>query len=385
MMTLAQARKAALAAREMISRGESPIENRKKAKEELKRQRLTAMENEVLSKLTFKKIALEWIEDREKNGYWDKNARGQKDTVRILEKRLFPFFGDKDIESITPEDVRKSLEPIWQSIPATAKKAKSYTHKIFQWAIALHLRKNRENPAQMDGALGILLEPLQKNRKPRQNHAACPVCELPRLMREIHDYDSMSARACEFAILTAARSQAVRLAEWTEIDFEKGTWRIPLEHDKIKSPNRDRTIFLSAQAIELLKSLIHFSESPYIFHSSHGSHFSDVALTMFLRGLHEKRLAEDGKGWIDPIKTEKVGKACTITLHGTARATFRTWAKNDELENNRRFDQEAVELCLLHSKNDAYAGAYDRAPLAKERRFIMQSWGDYCFSEISKA
>jgi hypothetical protein len=54
------------------------------------------------------------------------------------------------------------------------------------------------------------------------------------------------------------------------------------------------------------------------------------------------------------------------------------------LENNRRFDQQAVEMCLLHAKNDAYNGAYDRAPLAKERRRIMEAWGNFCMSEIHK-
>ena len=193
----------------------------------------------------------------------------------------------------------------------------------------------------------------------------------------------MSARACEFSILTATRSQAVRLAQWDEINLEKGTWIIPIEHDKVKAQNRDRTIFLSSQALDLLRNLIRFSESPYVFHSSHGSHFSDAALTMFLRGVHEKRFAQDGIGWIDPVKSEKLGKLCVITLHGTSRSTFRTWAKDDELGNNRRLDQEAVELCLLHSKNDAYNGAYDRAPLAQERRLIMQAWGDYCESLCS--
>lgn len=55
-------------------------------------------------------------------------------------------------------------------------------------------------------------------------------------MATIHQYDSMSAQACEFAILTAARSKAVRLARWDEIDLEKGIWVVPLEHDKIKTP-----------------------------------------------------------------------------------------------------------------------------------------------------
>jgi len=70
-----------------------------------------------------------------------------------------------------------------------------------------------------------------------------------------------------------------------------------------------------------------------------------------------------------------------ITLHGTARASFRTWAKDDALGNNRLFDQEAVELCLLHAKRDTYKGAYDRTSLDKERRMVMAAWGKYCFSE----
>lgn len=101
---------------------------------------------------------------------------------------------------------------------------------------------------------------------------------------------------------------------------------------------------------------------------------------MFLRGLHETRFAADGRGWVDPHITTAQGHPAVITLHGTARASFRTWAKDDVLGNNRRFDQEAVELCLLHSKKDIYRGAYDRAKLEGERRQIMAAWGEYCFS-----
>ena len=107
---------------------------------------------------------------------------------------------------------------------------------------------------------------------------------------------------------------------------------------------------------------------------------SSMGLDMFIRGLHAKKISENGIGWIDPEKSAREGKICPITLHGTCRATFRTWAKDDELGNNRRFDQQAVEMCLLHAKNDAYNGAYDRAPLAKERRQIMEAWGKYCMS-----
>ena len=104
----------------------------------------------------------------------------------------------------------------------------------------MHKRENRENPAALDGALGVLIEPLQNNIKPAENHAACAIDEIPRLFVEMNDFDSMSAYACMFAILTAARSKAVRFAEWDEIDFEKKIWIIPVEHDKVKTPKRDQ-------------------------------------------------------------------------------------------------------------------------------------------------
>lgn len=384
LMSIAQARKVASETWELIRQGKSPVEERKKQKIEIKKSLEKERKKALAQILTFEKVALEWIADRASHGYWSSNIKGEKETRQILTKHVFPILGQENIETITAEKVKECLELIWQRIPATSQKARTYIQKIFQWAIALGKRKNSENPALMTGTLGVLMESLQKNRKEKQNYAACPVSLLPELVSEIHPYNSMSAKACEFAILTASRSKAVRLAKWSEFDLEKGVWVIPAEHDKIKAPKRDRTIFLSKQAINLLKNLIRFSETSYVFFSSQGNHFSDTALTMFLRGLHEKKKINDGIGWIDPLKSERLNKPCTITIHGTARATFRTWAKDDVLGNNRNFDQEAVELCLLHSKKDAYDGAYDRAKLEKERRFIMECWGDYCYSLLDK-
>ena len=56
-----------------------------------------------------------------------------------------------------------------------------------------------------------------------------------------------------FAILTASRMKAVRLATWGEIDFETRLWDIPPEHDKIKDPKRDRTIYLSQRVCPIFR------------------------------------------------------------------------------------------------------------------------------------
>ncbi|MCZ4053740.1 hypothetical protein NAI64_08395 [Oxalobacter sp. OxGP1] len=71
----------------------------------------------------------------------------------------------------------------------------------------------------MHGALGVLMGSMQKHRKAKGNFAACSVKELPLLMKQIHGYLSMSAKAVEFSIPMAARSQAVRLARWKEFDL----------------------------------------------------------------------------------------------------------------------------------------------------------------------
>ena len=112
------------------------------------------------------------------------------------------------------------------------------------------------------------------------------------------------------------------------------------------------------------------------FKTAKGGSFSDAATNALIRRMHASKKALDGTGWIDPDKSKREGKVCVITAHGTARSGFRTWAKDDRFGNNRKYDQEAAELCLLHSKaSDDYHGAYDRARLSTERQRLMDDWG----------
>lgn len=373
-ISLAQARDLAAVTRARISQGENVLEQRRQ-----ERQKLASRAPKRITR-SFESVARAWVEERSKFNYWEHDAKGESRAIRILEMHVFPHIGKTNINKITVDDVFNVLSLIWTTKHSTASKAKTYIYKVFQWAIAKKMCTLTENPGDIRYSLGILMEPLKKRVTTATHFAACAVEEIPLFFVESARYDSMSARATEFAILTCSRSKAVRLATWDEIDFENRIWTVPVDHDKIKSEGRDRRIFLSVQAIALLKTLPRFPGSNVIFPNLRCRPLSDAALTMFLRGMHEARFAEDGHGWVDPVTTKVNGNPAVITLHGTARASFRTWAKSDELGNNRRFDQEAVELCLLHSKRDTYKGAYDRAYLEKERRLIMDAWGDYCWS-----
>lgn len=372
LISLTQAKTLAMTARLDLANGVDPIE----------RKREETQKNTNASSLTLKDLTMKWLEERQKANYWINNKKGYTDTWFVLRKHLLLKWGNTPVDSLTFETVKDILRPIWQDKPTTATKLRTFLKQMIDWGMATKLVEFRENPARLDGPLGVLLQVYKNNRKESDNFSAADFKDIPQLISEIHSLSSISARATEFAILTAARSAAVRYATWDEFDFDKKTWTIPVEHDKIKLKNRNRTIILSDQAIDVLKSIPKMNQ--LVFPSSYSSKIlSDTTLAMILKRLHIAKKKIDGIGWIDPVKSKRTGKECVITVHGTSRASFRTWAKDDELGNNRRFDQEAAELCLLHSNLNPLGTSYDRSKLELEQRKIMQEWGEFCYSKIN--
>ena len=109
---------------------------------------------------------------------------------------------------------------------------------------------------------------------------------------------------------------------------------------------------------------------------------SDQAPGKIFKILNQRNLDAGGSGWLDREQTKTRGVPVLATVHGTARASFKTWARTGS--NRRKFDDDAVELCLAHKLQDQYDGAYNRAQLEPERRAVMQAWGDFCYSKIDR-
>ena len=72
----------------------------------------------------------------------------------------------------------------------------------------------------------------------RDHHEAMPFTELPPFMRELRDVKTISARALEFTVLTAARTSEVLKATWDEIDLKAKVWSIPAQRMKGNRPHR---------------------------------------------------------------------------------------------------------------------------------------------------
>lgn len=282
------------------------------------------------------------------------------------------------IEDIQTEDIRNLLVPIWSRSPSTSSKVLADVRSIFRWAIALRIRQNRENPADLSGALGVLLEPYSKSRKQEENFAGLDFHEIPEFVKDISSVRGRTSEMLLFSIFLAARSKAVRNAKWSDIDIENKIWNIPPEDDKVKDKNRSRIIFLNDAAVNLLKKVVRFTDSPYVFCNAFGRAYSDMAMNQVIRKAHARKKLLDGIGWIDKEKSKRTGKEYIATQHATARSCFETWAKDDELGNNKKFDKEAIKLNMLHQRNDPYKGAYDRSKMERERRNMMEEWGKFC-------
>lgn len=368
-VSLSDARKIAIELSELVRKGTNPKEQKTAGKEECTVE---------VKRKTFKECALDWVKERATNNFWKNNVKGEANTLSRLSNHVFPKIGEKAIESIEPEDIKDLLLPVWNRSPSTSSKILADVRAILRWAIALRIRKNRENPADLSGALGVLMEPYNKNRKEEENFSGLDFHEIPEFVKDINTLRSRTAEMLLFSIFLAVRSKPVRNAKWSDIDIEKKIWNVPPEDDKVKGSKRSRTIFLNEAAVTLLKNVVRFSESPYVFCNSYGRPYSDMAMNQLIRKAHARKKLLDGIGWIDKEKSKRTGKECIATQHATARSCFETWAKDDVLGNNKRFDKEAINLNMLHERNDPYKGAYDRSKMELERRNMMEEWGKFC-------
>ena len=345
-MDLSQARKLALEWKERLAKGENPSIVRKEQAEAAKREREQRRIEEQKSKNTFAYVSQEWLMERVRSGYWRNNSGGEAHVQTKLNRYINPVIGDIPISELQAKDVLHTVKQIFQSKPVTADRCITTISAVWKWAAAMGLCSG-ENPADRRGSLGVLLDPYKN-------------------------------RLTEFAILTTLRSKMVRYIRWEDVDLKRGIVTIPETSNKVKGRG-EFTVYLSKQAKALLESLPVVND--WVFCSSIiPGPMSDAAMGKIFKMLSAQNVAAGGDGWLDRQQTKEMGFPVMATAHGTARASFKTWARTGK--NRRLLDDDAVELCLAHKLPDQYEGAYNRAQLEPERREVMQVWADYCYSKI---
>src|SRR5205823_9626993 len=137
---------------------------------------------------------------------------------------VYPIIGDLPVQVVDVALVMKVLEPIWTSKPETASRTRGRIERILDWATASGYRTG-ENPARWRGHLDNLLPARRKVRR-IQHHPSLAYSEIGRFVADLRQRDGIAPRGMEFLVLTAARTNEVIGAQWSEIDLAGRAWII---------------------------------------------------------------------------------------------------------------------------------------------------------------
>lgn len=340
-VTLREARDLADAARHVLREGRDPLEERQAARARAKADR----QHSNARRKTFKDAAEAYITAH--NSEWS-NAKHRYQWSSTLETYAYPHFGDVPVSDITTAHVLAALKPIWETKTETAKRLRARVAKVLDFARASKWRHG-DNPADWRGNLEPLLAKPSQIRSVA-HHPALPWKEVGSFMAGLRQRDATTARALEFAILTAARTGEVVGAKWDEFDFAAKTWRVPASRMKAK---RDHVVPLSETALEILRRQSKRQEagSRFVFTGDRGDRpISNMALLKLLHRLKRKDL----------------------TVHGF-RSTFRDWAAE-----HTNYQNHVAEMALAHKIGDKVEAAYRRGELLAKRRNLMDDWARFC-------
>ena len=160
------------------------------------------------------------------------------------------MFGSLSVQAVNVGLVTKVLEPIRQVKPETASRVRGRIEAVLDWAKVRGYRYG-ENPARWRGHLDKLLPARGKVRKV-EHHAALPYAEIGNFVESLREREGIAARALEFLILTATRTNEVTGARWNEFDLAEKVWTVPADRMKASKEHR---VSLSPAAVAIIEQM----------------------------------------------------------------------------------------------------------------------------------
>jgi integrase len=336
--TLNQARQKRTRAREMLEGGYDPLQEKRAAR--------AAARLQAAKGVTFGECAAQYIEEHAAG--W-KGQKHLKDWRSTLSRHVEPLLGPLPVAAIDTALVLKVLKPIWITRTKTAGDIRSRIELILNWA-KIHGYRDGENPARWKGHLQNALPKPSKVAKIK-HHDAMPYLDVPGFMVELRGRASVTARALEWTILAASRSDETLGALWCEIDIEKAVWTIPAARMKAAADHR---VPLTERMIEILKAQPQIGTTVFSAPGHASKKLSITAMWKLLRNIRS---------------------SSSETVHGF-RSSFRDWAAEQT-----SYPSDVIEMALAHTIANKVEAAYRRGDLFDKRRALMADWAAFCFGK----
>lgn len=327
-LSLANARKKTIEARELVADGIDPKEARDSKLSEMQKE----LEDTLLN------LAKEWFE-RKKESVTPNYA---DDIWRSLELHVFPQIANTPVKDIDAPLVIDLLRPIEaKGSLETVKRLSQRLNEIMNYAANCGLVK--ANP--LTGIRAAFKKPK------KENMAALTPDELPELMGAIANASIKRTTRCliEWQLHTMTRPAEASGARWDEINWEEKVWTIPAERMKKR---REHRIPLTEQIQALLEVIKPISgHREYIFPSDRdpkkpcNSQTANMAL-------------------------KRMGFAGRLVSHGLRSLASTTL-------NEQGFDRDLIEAALAHVDDNQVRSAYNRTDYLERRRPMMSWWSGH--------
>jgi integrase len=271
-------------------------------------------------------------------------------TRRALDKDIYPAIGNKALAEVNAGDVLAICDKVkGRGASQMALFTRNVVKRMYEYAISRQAATM--NPGQQLVARYIAT--------PQSRTRVLSPDEVGTVLRTV--YTSNMSRAYKLAlhllVVTMVRKSELIESEWSEFDLDEGVWRIPAERMK---KNREHWVYLSAQAVSMLRELRTLSHSQrFVF--------------PMRRGYEDRPIA---KSTLNQAVRAMESDVQHFVIHDFRRTASTHLHEMDQSSG-------AIEKALAHSIN-GIKGVYNRAEYATQRRKIMQLWADFVDAQIAE-
>lgn len=289
---------------------------------------------------TVKKLVIGWYEN-----YIEKERKQPQQIKQLIDADIIPLLGDIELAKLSPALVTTALDKIVKrGARVHANKVLSALKQAFNYGVRRGALK--ENPAML-----LQGRDIGGIEKPRDRYLTTD--EIKTLLLFLDSDNSRMSLQTKLAIKiilhTGIRSGELRLATWSEIDYQNSLWTIPKEHTKQDETMR---IHLTEPVKAMFKELQSSSKSNFVLSVKESVPLSPKALSRAINRIQER-----------------IGIA-----HWTAHDLRRSFCT--QLGETLHIDPVVIEKCLGH-KMPKIMATYNRNEMLHQRKEALTRWSNY--------
>ncbi|MCH9756303.1 MAG: tyrosine-type recombinase/integrase [Gammaproteobacteria bacterium] len=275
--------------------------------------------------------------------YIEKHRKQPLQIKQQIDADILPLFGKMELNKIQTRDISKTLDIIVKrGSPVHANKVLSTLKQAFNYAVS-------RGELDINPAASIRARDIGGVEKPRDRNLSLDEIKSLWLFLDSkeHALSIQIKNAIKIILLTGVRTGELRIAKWSEFNFEESLWTIPTAHTKTGLIMK---IHLSKLTKKFLLELKDSECSDFVLPGTDSNNpLTDKALPRAINRIQER-----------------VG-----IPHWTAHDLRRTFAT--QLGETLHIDPVVIEKCLGH-KMPRIMATYNKNDMLPQRKDALELW-----------